>query len=68
MEGGEGSSGATDVKGGALTLLSSRAFRIGIILFAFQQFAGINALVYFSSDVFRQVWVESLHINPPKTP
>jgi hypothetical protein len=28
---------------------------MGIILFAIQQFAGINALVYFSTSVFRQV-------------
>lgn len=45
--------------GGIFTLFGSRAFRIGIILFAFQQFAGVNALVYFSSDVFRQAGVQS---------
>lgn len=44
---------------GILSLLGSRAFRIGIILFAFQQFAGINALCYFSTDVFRQAGVQS---------
>ncbi len=27
---------------------------IGLILFAIQQFAGINALVYYSTSVFRQ--------------
>jgi hypothetical protein len=28
---------------------------MGMVLFAIQQFAGINALVYFSTSVFRQV-------------
>jgi hypothetical protein len=28
---------------------------IGCMLFVFQQFSGINALIYFSSSVFRQV-------------
>ncbi|KAF5832364.1 general substrate transporter [Dunaliella salina] len=32
---------------------------IGILLFAIQQFAGINALVYFSTSVFRQAGVQS---------
>ncbi|KAG2498051.1 hypothetical protein HYH03_003812 [Edaphochlamys debaryana] len=47
---------------GGLGLLSGPAARpllIGVALFAFQQFAGINALVYFSSSVFRQAGVAS---------
>ncbi|KXZ57026.1 hypothetical protein GPECTOR_1g927 [Gonium pectorale] len=47
---------------GGLALLSGPAARpllIGVLLFAFQQFAGINALVYFSSSVFRQAGVTS---------
>ena len=31
-------------------VLSSRAARIGVMLFLFQQFSGINAIVYFSSS------------------
>lgn len=36
-----------------------RGVVIGLVLFAIQQFAGINALVYFSSAVFRQAGVTS---------
>ncbi|GIL92463.1 hypothetical protein Vretifemale_19933 [Volvox reticuliferus] len=52
------SSGMAVAPQGGLALLSGPAARpllIGVMLFAFQQFAGINALVYFSSSVFRQV-------------
>ncbi|PNH04298.1 Plastidic glucose transporter 4 [Tetrabaena socialis] len=47
---------------GGLSLLSGPAARplvIGMLLFAFQQFAGVNALVYYSSSVFRQAGVTS---------
>ncbi len=32
-----------------------KAVLIGCMLFLFQQFSGINALIYFSSSVFKQV-------------
>lgn len=37
----------------------SRAVTIGMLLFVFQQCAGINALVFFSTSVFRQAGVQS---------
>ncbi|KAG2436948.1 hypothetical protein HXX76_006464 [Chlamydomonas incerta] len=57
-----GSPGTAVAQHGGLALLSGPAARpllIGVLLFAFQQFAGINALVYFSSSVFRQAGVTS---------
>jgi hypothetical protein len=47
------SKGAPGQAGGAPSKGASRAFYIGILLFFFQQFSGINALVYFSTSVFR---------------
>jgi len=44
---------------GLLQLLGTRSVQIGILLFVLQQFAGINALVYFSTSVFRQAGVQS---------
>jgi Sugar (and other) transporter len=44
----------------ALTGKYSRAILTGCALFIFQQFAGINAIVYFSSTVFRQVCTRGL--------
>ncbi|KAI7836406.1 hypothetical protein COHA_009737 [Chlorella ohadii] len=40
-------------------VLSSRAARIGVMLFLFQQFSGINAIVYFSSSVFEKAGIQS---------
>lgn len=45
--------GAAQPAGGSSLL--SGPLLIGMALFAFQQFAGINAIVYFSSSVFKQV-------------
>ena len=48
-KGGEGGGGG----GGEPSwgeVLGSRAARIGVALFVFQQFSGINAIVYFSSS------------------
>jgi len=37
-------------------VLSSRAARLGVMLFLFQQFSGINAIVYFSSSGESLLW------------
>lgn len=42
----------------------AKGVTIGLLLFAFQQFAGINALVYFSTSVFRQVSVLLVPLVP----
>lgn len=47
--------GSADAEVGFFEMLSLRSFQIGLLLFAFQQFAGINALVYFSTSVFQKV-------------
>lgn len=36
---------------------------IGCLLFVFQQFSGINAIVYFSSSVFKQVRSKLQHTH-----
>lgn len=36
-------------------LLGVRGVQIGIALFVLQQFAGINAVMYFSTQVFKEV-------------
>ncbi len=38
---------------------SSKGARIGMVLFLCQQFAGINAIVYFSSAVFKSAGIQS---------
>ncbi len=35
-------------------LLTTKSVILGGMIFAFQQFAGINAIIYFSSSVFAQ--------------
>ena len=53
--GGKPAPAGGDVDVGFFQMLSMRSFQIGLLLFVFQQFSGINALVYFSTTVFRQV-------------
>ena len=36
-------------------LLTTKSVILGALIFVFQQFAGINAIIYFSSSVFAQV-------------
>ncbi|KAG1679661.1 hypothetical protein FOA52_006178 [Chlamydomonas sp. UWO 241] len=56
--GGEAGGGkAPDVS--FVQLISQRSFQIGLLLFAFQQLAGINALVFFSTSVFQAAGVKS---------
>lgn len=38
-----------------MQLLGVRGVQIGIALFVLQQFAGINAVMYFSTQVFSEV-------------
>ena len=53
--GGKPAAAGGDVDVGFFKMLSMRSFQIGLLLFAVQQLSGINALVYFSTTVFRQV-------------
>uniref|UniRef100_A0A7R9YSH1 Major facilitator superfamily (MFS) profile domain-containing protein n=1 Tax=Chlamydomonas euryale TaxID=1486919 RepID=A0A7R9YSH1_9CHLO len=63
--GSEMSSGSSGGSGGPAAevsvgeLFGQKSFKIGILLFAFQQLAGINALVFFSTSVFRTAGVTS---------
>ena len=45
----------TEAKQSTFQLLGVRGVQIGIALFVLQQFAGINAVMYFSTQVFKEV-------------
>lgn len=45
----------TAAKQSTIQLLGVRGVQIGIALFVLQQFAGINAVMYFSTQVFKEV-------------
>jgi hypothetical protein len=47
---GEGEPGGGAAQASWREVLGSRAAQTGVALFVFQQFAGINAIVYFSSS------------------
>jgi hypothetical protein len=47
---------------GLTQMLGMRSVQIGLLLFAFQQFAGINAIVYFSTAVFRKVQIDGEYL------
>ncbi|CAK8533208.1 unnamed protein product [Lathyrus sativus] len=56
------SQGSSEPEAGWLDLFSSRYWKVvsvGAALFLFQQFAGINALVYYSTSVFRNAGIAS---------
>lgn len=46
-------------KPGLFKLLTTKSVVISMLIFVFQQFAGINAIIYFSSSVFAQAGVQS---------
>lgn len=54
---GEGEGGGGEASWGEV--LTSRATIVGMLLFLFQQFSGINAIVYFSSSGAAAVCVGS---------
>lgn len=47
-------SAASRKKPGVFNLFTTKSVVISAFIFAFQQFAGINAIIYFSSSVFAQ--------------
>ncbi|KAL5722122.1 hypothetical protein ACHQM5_005681 [Ranunculus cassubicifolius] len=58
----EGSQGSAEPEAGWLDLFSSRYWKVvsvGASLFLFQQLAGINAVVYYSTSVFRSAGITS---------
>lgn len=59
---GAASSGAASDKPGMGELLSNKGVVIGMMMFVLQQFSGINAIIYFSTSVFKQAGVASTAI------
>ncbi|KAL8551176.1 hypothetical protein ACS0TY_000309 [Phlomoides rotata] len=56
------SQGSSEPEAGWFDLFSSRYMKVvsvGATLFLFQQFAGINAIVYYSTSVFRSAGITS---------
>lgn len=54
LHAGKSASGAGEAPSLA-KLLTTKSVVLGALIFVFQQFAGINAIIYFSSSVFAQV-------------
>ena len=52
--GGTGGSGSGSDKPGMGELLSNKGVIIGMMMFVLQQFSGINAIIYFSTSVFKK--------------
>ncbi|KAL8538275.1 hypothetical protein ACS0TY_000302 [Phlomoides rotata] len=66
------SQGSSEPEAGWFDLFSSRYMKVvsvGATLFLFQQFAGINAIVYYSTSVFRSadIFHRFSHILPGTT-
>lgn len=55
----------TAAKQSTIQLLGVRGVQIGIALFVLQQFAGINAVMYFSTQVFKEVSLPCSHTGHP---
>ncbi len=53
-----------EAKQSTAQLLGVRGVQIGIALFVLQQFAGINAVMYFSTQVFKEVRHAILSLSP----
>jgi hypothetical protein len=64
LDEGDGGAGKTATKATMGELLSNKGVLIGCVLFVLQQFSGINAIVYFSSNVFAQVGSALAHSSP----
>ena len=59
---GKSPAGAAKADASLGKLLTTKSVLLGGMIFAFQQFAGINAIIYFSSSVFAQVRSSHSHV------
>ncbi len=59
LGGSSSTAGGPSDKPGMGELLSNRGVLIGMMMFVLQQFSGINAIIYFSTSVFKQAGVAS---------